>query len=325
MLPALNTPFASLNFDHLLDKPEFGGATSTPDGYARFASKENTLSYSQIETLHTCPRRFLLDKQQTVRSNNIDFAMGHAVGEGVQKYLETRDLNLALLAGDIAFDLDYFDVVEKKKKGIDFAFHAIEKFAVWADEMLRGWQVLILPNGKPAIETTFSIKIGKFWFSSHVDIVLQNIDTGELRVFEIKTSGFTNIQPEIYANSNQGLGYLAQLKQLFPQVTDLEVDYLVYSCPNMEWNLLPFVKTQSNLLDWVTDLLLVKEQVGRYFDLGHFPKYGGGCLKFNRSCPHFGICDFPSTTPLERVEDILEVETPDFTFDISDFLSTPTA
>jgi len=299
-----------------------GGATTTVDGYAIFAGKANTLSYSQIEELHTCPRKFLLNKHSTSgRSTNIDFAMGHAVGEGVQKYLETRDLNLALLAADRAFDLDYFEVNDKKKKGIDYAFHAVEKFPVFADEMFSEWELLILPNGKPAIETTFSIQIGEYWFSSHIDIILKNRYTGQLRVFEIKTSGFSSISPEIYANSNQALGYLAQVKQLLPDVTELEVDYLVYSCPSMEWNFLPFVKSEAHLLDWVTDLVISKEQVARYFELGHFPKYGSGCLKFNRTCQHFGVCDFPTSRELTTINNITEVETPDYIFDITKFLT----
>lgn len=304
-----------------------GGATST-NGYAKFVSARNTLSYSQISQLHTCPRRFLLDKTSNrPRMSNLDFAMGHAVGAGVQEYLLSKDLAKAILVSDANWDMPFDEVDPKKKKSTTFSFNAIEKFPLFWQENFDDWELETLPNGRPAIETTIAIKLptGTF-FSAHIDLILRHKEYPVRRVFELKTSGAASINPSIYLNSSQGLGYAALLA-LIPwkdgeDWQDLEVDYLAYSCPSMEWSFLPYVKTKTQITDWVTDIVLADKEVQNYLELDYFPKRGDGCTKFNRDCAYLNTCDYKiSAQELTSIADISEVENPDYVFNLEDLLT----
>jgi hypothetical protein len=76
------------------------------------------LSYSSNLTLHSCPRKFQLDKLQAEKaeqdeSTSVTFAYGHAIGEGIQQLLIHRTeigleaaFNTALWKMFLAWDAD---------------------------------------------------------------------------------------------------------------------------------------------------------------------------------------------------------------------------
>jgi Holliday junction resolvase-like predicted endonuclease len=305
---------------------------STADkAYDNLLRYHNVTSYSQRSILHRCPRKFQLAKYRAAEDNSRDFALpnlhfcfGHAVGAGAQNYLLTKDLNQAIFNGMMAWRADFTERWDKKKKSLWEAVIAIEKFAECT--FLDDWELLILPNGKPAIELSFSLHADNgFKDYGHIDIVLKNKYTGKLAILELKTEGGTEPEEAKYANSNQALGYGVMLDAVFPGLTDYTVLYCVYSATSREWALLPFDKTTTHKAEWVKDLLLDHGLMQTYESIRFYPKRGESCYDFRTRCEFFGECDLVPHDKLPILADELEAESPDYVISLDSVISSQLA
>ena len=265
------------------------------------------MSYSFNETLYICPRRFELDKLASRRSNNFDFAFGHAVGAGTQKMMETGgDLTASIWEAFLFWDLELDDGSgAAKKKTFWFACAAVDSFSLLMNGPLKDWEVAVF-NGKPAAELSFRVDLGDgFGYFGHVDSALRNKTTGSLGVFEGKTTGLTNIDEAMWKNSNQSVGYSLILDTIaeqmgLPEGNRYDVFYPVYKCGSMSWELLSFAKTYLMRADFIKSLLMDKEIISMYIAHGKFPKRGSGCYNFFRRCQHFDVCDMSNKMLLPK-------------------------
>lgn len=291
--------------------------------YNKLQQWRNVTSYSMLAELHACPRKFQLIKARAAEGReqaaNVDFAFGHAVGSGVQAWLASNgDMTAAIFNGFMAWQVPYTAAIENKKKSIWQATQAIMSYATFHQDQLDEWQVWVLPNGKPAIELSFSIDFENgYKHYCHVDVILQHKITGKLAVQENKTSGFKTIEPAVYANSSQALSYAVLIDQLVDD-TSFEVFYAVYSTVSEEWQLLPFTKSTSLKAEWINDVLLDHAALSTYDQLGFYPKRGESCFNFMRRCEFFGSCNLTShlSHPANLPQD-QEAERVDFAFTIS--------
>lgn len=313
-------------------------SNSTSSTYASTADKAydnllmfgNVTSYSQLGILHACPREYQLSMHRASRPQyreetlpNIDFCFGHAVGAGVQNYLLTQDLAIAGFNGLMAWRAPLTERHDKKKKSAWEAIIAIELFAEWFpfDE----WELLILPNGKPAIELAFSLHaMNNFKHYGHIDIVLKNRHTGGLAVLEIKTTG---LGPEeaLYANSSQGVSYSVMLDAIFPGLTEYTVLYAVYDVKGREWTMMPFDKTTLAKAEYVKDLLLDHSVLTTYEQIKFYPKRGESCYRFMRRCQFFGECNLVPDEALPLLPADREAEEVDYVIDLQDVISSQQA
>ena len=80
-------------------------------GYQVLQSYRNVTSYSMLDVLHQCPRKFQLIKARAAAggsgSNNVDFAFGHSVGSGIQAWLASRDMQSAIFNAMMAWRIGY--------------------------------------------------------------------------------------------------------------------------------------------------------------------------------------------------------------------------
>jgi hypothetical protein len=250
--------------------------------YAQVLKHGNITSYSQLEIFHKCPRKFLLVKEQAAfgvtaeieREANIDFVFGHAVGSGVQNFMETQNAVEANLQAILAWKCDFFETKPKANKSIWEATLAVDKFI--ASDLLDDWELLYLPNGKPAIEVAFVLDCGNgFFHHCHADFILRHKYNKQVMVGDAKTSGFREIEEAIYANSSQALSYGLLLPAILPEeIHTYEVLYLVYSSVSREWRTLFFVKSMLEQAEYIKDLLLTQQAIKTYQDVGFFPKRG---------------------------------------------------
>lgn len=314
---------------------------TTDKSYVKLHRFANVHSNSILTSLHSCARRFVLEK---VAANskalagvdpvpNIDFVFGHSVGAGVQCYLAfDRNVDFGLYAAFLSWrykwDLGHEDYNHRKKKTIEYATMAVLKFHHWWQGAFDEWEIYRLPDGRPAVELAFCIDFGKFKYFGHIDLVLRNRRTGRIAIGENKTTGYTNPHPAVYQNSGQAIGYALVLDQIVGELADYDVLYYAYSASGEEWHHFPFAKTTAAKLEWVQDRLIDNGHITQYFQLQHFPKNGGSCFQFNRPCQFFGECDLVDKERIANLpvlDNVVEEYPVDYYYNVQDLIDRQVA
>lgn len=294
-------------------------ATSSKN-YGELKKYSNVTSYSQLETLHRCPRKYQRDCEQAAFNPaeegyaKVDFAFGHAVGAGVQNYLSSKSLDQAWLNAMLAWNADWEAAIPKKRKSLWSALVAVQKFIPVLEDSLDEWELLILPSGKPAIEVSISLHCGNgYKHYLHLDIAMRNKITKRVAVWDVKTTGFSEAEEALYANSSQALSYSVALEAaLQTEVIDYDVYYLVYSSTDREWTLLPFTKSALDSAEFVKDLVITQDLLTTYEDLRFYPKRGASCYDFFRRCEYYGECNITADERLPVLAAGDEAETVDY-------------
>ena len=254
------------------------------------------LSYSGLLNLHSCPRRFQLEKLSgRVDNEDIDsgitFAFGHAVGLGIQYVFEGRSEQEIFFSLFTQWDMDIFDYNPKQNKSLWLAIGAIQSFiAMRKCGFLKDWE-LVYVDGNPATELSFRIALPNgFYYRGFVDAVLRNKLTGKVMVLECKTTSSTNLSPAMYKNSAQAIGYSVVLDNLFSDLSSYEVLYLIYVTKDMTYEQYTFAKSYLQRALWIQELLLDVEVVKLYEATEVYPMHGESCYSFFRECDFYQSC-----------------------------------
>ena len=326
----------SEQFDAILDTPinttNNNASAVLKTNYDKLSSHANLTTYSTSDIFHSCPRKFAIKKLQAAtgtaeRVNSPTFAFGHAVGAGIATYDQTQDLRAAIWEAIKAWDIDLFDEERKpkRKNGKSFweaiwALYAYEQF--YNDSDLSNYDCI-------KVEATVAIDFedGHF-YSGHIDEVLRHKVTGKFRVKENKTTGFANVDPAIYANSDQALSYAIVIDMLGG--ADYDVMYAVYSSTEQAWTQFDFVKHAYQKAEWIQDMLLTHQQLDHYAELKFFPKRGASCFNFMRRCEYYESCDIGMKTAfgkdyadlpkIQSLADIHAIEPIDFLTTLSEIV-----
>ena len=322
-------------------------ANTADKAYRKLTASSNVTSYSLLTNLHKCPRLFELDKLQansTVMVDNgivnLDFAFGHAVGAGIQTFAVTKNLVAAELAAFLAWRAPHdAEKVDRRGsstgKSLAHATYAVEAFSYFWESELSEWEVVRLPNGKPATELAFAVNMQQqpvpMYHFGHIDVVLQHKTMKTLAVWEGKTTTNEDVDEAEFANSNQALGYSVVVDKLAEILgasgTEYEVLYIVYSAKARKFQMLPFGKTRTQRAEWLQDTLLDHANLATYQRIGFYPKRGESCVnKWGRKCQWFGSCHmqneslFPGVVP-PVLEDVDSVESLDFKFTLAELIA----
>ncbi len=283
----------------------------------------NVTSYSMLSELHRCPRAYQLSKcgqSSGAELINVDFAFGHSVGTGAVTWLQTRNMDAAILDGMLAWKAPY-ELANNRKKSIWEATHAITMFPAFYESCLQDWDLLVLPSGKPAIELSICVIFPTgYKHYIHIDAVLVNKDNGKLAIYEGKTLGMPEPESSLYANSAQALSY-AVITDALGIDQHYEVFYSVYCVPSRKWELLPFTKNSEMRAEWILDVQMDHAAITTYKELNFFPKRGEGCWAYNRRCQWFGMCDLTKTLPeFNELAVDQHAEEPDFSFTLEEII-----
>lgn len=290
----------------------------TKVNYDALVALGNVSSYSMDEVFFACPRKYAIKKMQAdagthERINSATFAFGHAVGAGVACYDETLDMRQAVLAAFLAWDIDLLESEFKNNKRTGKSFHE----AIWALYVYKQFVEEETDLGEYDVVKSEATIVVDFedghYYVGHIDELLKNRYTGKYRVKENKTTGFGNIDPALYSNSEQALSYAVVIDMLGGQ--DYEVLYTIYSSAAQQWIQFPFVKTAHKKAEWLQDQLLVHQQRDDYAASNFFPKRGKACFSFMRRCEFYEDCDLSLTarfgkgfSDLHRITDARELE-----------------
>lgn len=321
-------------------------ATTTDKEYRILMKNGNCTSHSKLSLIHKCPRLYELEMLKAASTVpvpdsdelNFDFAFGHAVGAGIQTYGSTKNLQAAIFSAMLAWkaplDAEKLDARGNPSgKSLPWAVHAVEKFAFFMNNSeLSEWEVLRLPDGRPAVELSFGVDTENGYFHfGHIDTVLVHKETKRLAVWEGKTTGMEHVDEAAYGNSYQALGYSVVVDAIASDLglpnADYEVLYVVYSSKSREFQLLPFSKSRTQRAEWLQDLLLTHATISKYQELQFFPKRGDHCLdKWGKKCKWYGTCQmrneslFPAAK-VSVIESIEAVKSVDFKFTLTELVA----
>jgi hypothetical protein len=258
------------------------------------------LSYSSLLLLHSCPRKYQLQKlnvssseddEDLSSSSSVTFAFGHIVGDGIQKVFEGYTEDQIFWSEFLMWDADLFAYNDKQKKSYWLGMLAIQKFIELRNNGFLDEYELVYHEGKPAVELGFCITFPDgFKLRGYVDAVLRHKITGEIVVLECKTTSATNLNAAQYKNSAQGVGYSVVLDDIFPELSSYQVLYLAYKTKSFEYELFPFTKSYLQRALWIQETLLDIETIKLYESAGVYPMHGESCLAFYRECGYYGIC-----------------------------------
>ena len=282
------------------------------------------LSYSSLLALHTCPRKFELDKKQTKYKTEDDdkttltFAFGHLIGDGIARIFVGESWERIVFQAFLDWPVDLFAEDAKADKSFWSGLLALKKFHYMRESgFLSNYQVLYY-QGKPAVELSFKVSFPDgFMVRGFVDVVLQEIYTGEIVVIECKSTGMTTINPATYKNSAQGIGYSVVLDVVAPETSSYQVYYLVYKTKGQEFEILPFTKTYLQRALWIKEILLDIEMLKLYAAPDSlFPMHGESCVQFFRDCKYLNTCQL-STDYLTSPPTYTDLDTKEYEINLS--------
>ena len=259
------------------------------------------LSYSTMELAHKCERLLALKKFYLVDGaededpdDNPHFTYGTSLGAGIQKLLETGDLNKAIYES-----FTHYSFEETETKCFEGIIKGLQDFhANWDYDRYE----LATLKDKPAVELSFKIVLDEKendYYCGFVDAIIIDKLTGTYYIVEIKTTGLglKDLSP-IYSNSAQGLGYTILLDHIKPGLTNMGVLYFVFQL-NRTWIpkfiVYPFPKSIKQRLGWLLTLRLDYDRLVNLINMQYYPMRGSSCLSFMRPCSLYGLCDIDIT------------------------------
>lgn len=278
------------------------------------------LSYSSLLTLHACPRKFELYRKKATddvadpdaaSNQNVTFAFGHIVGEGIQDVLDGRSEEQVIWSMFLGWHANLIDSNPKQNKSFYLAVLAIQKFISMRKAGFLDEYELLTYNGRTCKELSFRISLpANYKFRGSVDAVLRHKSTGRILVLEVKTSSSVNLNPTTFKNSSQATGYSVVLDVVAPEVSSYDVLYLVYLTKDMSFEQLRFPKTYLQRASWIQELLLDVEVIKLYEQTGVYPMRGESCNSFFRDCEYLNQCTLSTESVTSKLtKDMIDAET----------------
>lgn len=285
------------------------------------------LSDSTLSTFYSCEKKFQLTRLCVVdaeqREQSAAAIRGGAFGVGVQTYLLTGDINLAIFRTWLA----YWPMVEDRPYvSCSRTINNLIVVKPHLDKLLERYEVAYF-NDKPAIELSFRLnKAGSKWhFVGYIDVVMWDRYEKMYVVFELKTTGYKlhDLEP-VYKNQAQALAYSIIIDKVAgSEQSRYGVVYLVVrdkgKDPVPDVYTFNFAKTLTDRLKWFVAYGLDVQRLEQLEELDLWPMRGKSCVSFNRPCHLYGNCQMESLTHQKRPIPEIE-ETYDFVFDLDEIV-----
>lgn len=273
------------------------------------------LSYSALLTLHTCPRKFQLNRLGSRGDETGDamgaltFAFGHSVGEGIQFLMEGMSLEDTVFKMFLNWEVDLLEFNPKQKKSFWLAVNAVRQFEhIYKCDVgrLAGYKLMYLDEERtmPAVELGFAVEFPDgFLYRGKLDAALMHEDTGEVLVLESKTDSGNSGNPTKYKNSAQAIGYSVVLDVLVPELSSYKVLYMSYMTKLMEWEQYEFTKSLYERALWIQETLLDVEMLRLYERAEVYPKHGENCFDWHRDCEYLSTCTLSTRNLMVQLTD----------------------
>lgn len=291
-------------------------------------------SHSIDGTFESCPRKFEFMHvwQQMPEGGSTGFAaeVGTALHEAVQAWARLalfpgRDRKapnpMAVEQGLLAlmhwwpWTLEVVSLREGKagikQRSLGEAILLFEQ--IIKDEFWESWELVDIGGFGLSIEVPYRIvhaslgtvmlptgEAGYFATQGKIDFILRNRYTGEVRVFDLKTTVKDKRAHEAaFKYSGQGPNYgliLAQAMDWDWKRKGLSVTYLVSNFASADGsedptvNLYTYDYKPNDLQDGVDLKVERLERMMKFAERGHWPRKSHGCDAFGQPCAYMGIC-----------------------------------
>lgn len=274
-------------------------------------------SYSASQTFAACKRKFQLDRLNSTETQesqddwerSLTFQFGHSLGELVQYSIEGK-LNRREILWQLFQDwkCDLLDENPRQQKSFFHIVIAADVFWARQEQGLFADYEVAEFEGKPAIELAFRIKYPNGTvYRGFVDAVLRNKHTGEYVILEVKSSSANYVQPLMYKNSEQALGYSVVLDRIAPGLTNYTVEYLVYMTKSKKFENFSFPKTYTQRALWVRDRVWEAEEIDRLIEsegsYGNWPTSSLGCFQYFSPCQYMDMCQMSTGSLIQPLRE----------------------
>lgn len=256
------------------------------------------LSYSTLELLHTCPRKFELEKlaaPEGEEGESLDLLAGSALHAGIQAAFQDvpieRCIWEAYKCWVIERGVSYYE--ESAKKSLCKVSMHIQKFQAIRNEVFGDWRLAEL-NERPAVEIGFKIHLPKGdTYRGWIDLVLQHKETDEYAALELKTTGMKDVNPAVYENSFQGMSYACIVDKITGKRNPRQIFYVFEfdKGASLEQRIFEFWRSQTDKQSWLPSLALDALAIRTYNKVNHFPMRGSSCFQYWRPCHHMRLCN----------------------------------
>lgn len=272
------------------------------------------LSYSTLELLHGCERKFqktklLLNNRQREESPAMSF--GKAYGAAAQTYMILRTdgypVQVALDSAIWECFKQYTPLLEDDRRFLERAIYCIQAAQPFHERMLMEWEIAQF-EGKYAAELGFKLNISKrYYLVGFIDLVLRNRRTGRYAVTDYKSTSLRggDLTPH-YKWSDQTLGYSIVVDKIAGhELSEFDTNYWVAQLPSNSkasiyepvFHDFCFPKTIRDRMEWFLKVFLDVNYMESLEQLTVYPKRSKHCTSWNRTCQFFNECQF---TALDR-------------------------
>lgn len=278
------------------------------------------VSYSSLNTLDSCDRKFEFDKlypkRERLGEDWYAADVGKALHAGFQDYLIHHDKEQAIWKFMCEFPFESEFSQPNDYRNFDASLAVLEEMFIEAKLQEYELARIIRPNTPseveagltggvevPAIEVPFSIRFNNFVlpdgrgieFIGFIDAIMRHYSTRMFRTLDIKTSRMAlKDSTAKYKFDAQQVPYGLVVDQIAQgQVDEFEVLYLDSYIDLLEpkVTLYPFVKKRQDIEEWFTNTLLKAQRIKQFMAADYFPRRAGGCVFFNKPCRYLEICE----------------------------------
>lgn len=272
------------------------------------------VSYSSLNTLSSCARKFELDKLYPRIEKPADefYAadVGKALHAGYQDWLVNRSEERAIWEFTRAFPFELEYQQTNDYRSYNAALSTLEE--MFRNTSINDYRLaeIVDPDGQvvPAIEVPFEIRFdglsvppcerfphgAVFSFIGFIDAVMQNVMTDAYRSADIKTTrmhlGDLNAK---YKFDTQQVPYGIVIDHIASGAVDsFEVLYLnaYIDLIKPDVDFITFLKSQEDIREWAFNRVLQFQQIAKYATLDYFPRTEHGCLFYNKPCRFLEPC-----------------------------------
>lgn len=301
-------------------------------------------SFSSMSLFNGCPRKFQLSrlrvKGKPDYGTSVTYAFGHAVGDAIPRVLEGMPLSQVFFKMFLEWDVDLLAENPKQKKSFIAAMQAVRMFAGLREE--EDFQHYIphkLTDGRLAAEMSFKIEMQPssfreipHTFRGYIDLVLENLLTGELTVLENKTNSGAWVNHYSYKNSAQAIGYGTILEAIHPETTAYEVLYCIFMTRLERFEVFPFPKNYHQKAMWLRDIMYNVDRIEHLVKMegnyGIWPMNGDRCTDYGGVCEFMDVCHMDTSKLMNKLteEDLIDrnpqgkTASYDYTFTLEELL-----
>lgn len=285
--------------------------------------KPLVLSHSLRKLGHSCWRKFEFSVTYSAEDFEAGFAaeVGKAMHLGIQDYLLTGSEErgifafLAAFPYEMEFQDDGSNPYYKSQRGLEPCLAALQK--LFEMPILRDYELVIITTEQgplPAVEIPFAILLKgtglqmPVYYMGHIDLILRHKVTGEICVFDIKTTrnkGY--MEEERYRFDQQVIPYSLIIAPAIgiESISELNVYYLPVYIDLIEPDVRLHLEFHGPemMQDWARGLAHDLQQIKKFQQDQWWPRPVGGetCVGFGKKCPFLEFCKFREPAMLRQM------------------------